>query len=60
MAAPTETEWEVGATWPFGTESAIDPRWYKGSAYDGCVALFLSWDTTILSRWAGGGFVITS
>jgi uncharacterized protein (TIGR02001 family) len=49
-AAPTETEWDVGATWYFGEESAIDLRWYEGSDYDGYVALFLSWDTTILSR----------
>lgn len=49
-AAPSESEWDVGATWYVGEESSLDLRWYEGSDYDGYLALFLSWDTTLLTR----------
>jgi uncharacterized protein (TIGR02001 family) len=47
--AGSETEWDLGATYYFGEETAIDARYYDGSEYvDGYFGLSLTWDSTLL------------
>jgi uncharacterized protein (TIGR02001 family) len=47
-AAGSETEWDLGATWALGEETAADLRYYDGSEYLGSyVGLSLTWDTTL-------------
>jgi uncharacterized protein (TIGR02001 family) len=47
--AGSETEWDLGATWAFGEETAADLRYYDGSEYDdGYLGLSVTWDTTLL------------
>jgi hypothetical protein len=47
--AGNEDEWEIGATYYIGDETAVDLRWYDGTEYvDGYVGLSLTWDTTLL------------
>jgi len=48
VGLPDESEWDIGATWNFTDEVALDLRWYEGSDYDGYAALYLSFDTTLL------------
>jgi hypothetical protein len=49
--AGSEQEWDIGASYFLGEETAVDLRWYDGSEYvDGYLGLSLTWDTTI----AGG------
>jgi uncharacterized protein (TIGR02001 family) len=49
--AGSETEWDLGATWSVGEETAFDLRYYDGSEYEtGYVGLNLTWDTTIFER----------
>lgn len=46
--ASNEEEWELGATYALGEESAVDLRWYDGSEYvESYVGLSLTWDTTL-------------
>lgn len=48
-AADNEEEWELGATYYLGEETAVDLRWYDGTEYvDGYVGLTLNWDTTLI------------
>lgn len=48
-AAPSEQEWDLGATYYIGEETAVDLRWYDGTEYvDGYVGLSLTWDSTLL------------
>ena len=48
-AAPSEQEWDLGATYYIGEETAVDARWYDGSEYvDGYFGLSLTWDTTLM------------
>jgi uncharacterized protein (TIGR02001 family) len=48
-SAPSEQEWDLGATWSLGDETAIDLRYYDGSDYAGSYfGLSLTWDTTLL------------
>lgn len=50
-AAADEQEWDLGATYALGEETAVDLRYYDGTDYvDGYLGLSLSWDTTLLSR----------
>jgi uncharacterized protein (TIGR02001 family) len=47
--AGSETEWDLGATYYVGDETAIDARYYDGSEYvDGYFGLSLTWDSTLL------------
>jgi uncharacterized protein (TIGR02001 family) len=47
--AGSETEWDLGATWALGDETAVDLRYYDGSEYLGSyVGLSLTWDSTLL------------
>ncbi|MGL4238014.1 hypothetical protein [Tabrizicola sp.] len=47
--AGSETEWDLGATYSLGEETAVDLRYYDGSEYeDSYLGLSLTWDTTIL------------
>jgi uncharacterized protein (TIGR02001 family) len=46
--APSEQEWEIGATYAITDEAAADLRWYDGSEYvEGYIGLSLSFDTTL-------------
>jgi hypothetical protein len=48
-AADNEAEWDLGATYSFGDETAVDVRWYDGTDYaNGYLGLSLTWDTTLL------------
>jgi Bacterial protein of unknown function (Gcw_chp) len=48
-AAPSEQEWDLGATYYIGEETAVDARYYDGSEYvDSYFGLSLTWDTTLL------------
>jgi hypothetical protein len=48
-SAPSEQEWDLGATWSLGEETAVDLRYYDGSEYvDSYFGLSLTWDTTLL------------
>ncbi len=48
-AAPTEQEWDLGATYSLGEKTAADLRWYDGSDYvDSYLGLSLTWDSTLL------------
>lgn len=48
-AAPSEQEWDLGATYYIGDETAVDLRWYDGTEYvDGYIGLSLTWDSTLL------------
>jgi uncharacterized protein (TIGR02001 family) len=47
--AGSESEWDAGATWYLGDETAADLRYYDGSEYlDGYFGLSLTWDSTLL------------
>ena len=47
----SEREWDLGMTYALGQTTAVDLRYYDGSAYaDGHFGLALSWDSTLLSR----------
>lgn len=47
--ASNEQEWDLGATYYVGEETAVDLRYYDGSEYLGSYfGLSLTWDTTIL------------
>jgi uncharacterized protein (TIGR02001 family) len=47
--APSEQEWDFGATYSFTDEASVDLRWYDGTEYvQGYVGLFLAFDTTLL------------
>jgi uncharacterized protein (TIGR02001 family) len=47
--AGSETEWDLGATYYVGDETAIDARYYDGSEYvEGYFGLSLTWDSTLL------------
>lgn len=51
QAASDEQEWDFGATYALGEETAVDLRYYDGTEYvDSYMGLSLTWDTTILSR----------
>jgi len=45
--APSEREWDFGAGYAITDETALDLRYYEGSAYDGYLALAASFDTTL-------------
>jgi uncharacterized protein (TIGR02001 family) len=45
--ASSEQEWDFGATYALTDEAALDLRYYDGSEYDGYMALYLSFDTTL-------------
>ena len=48
-AAPSEQEWDLGATYYISDETAVDLRYYDGSEYvDGYLGLSLTWDSTLL------------
>ena len=48
-SAGNEQEWDLGATYYIGEETAVDARWYDGSEYvDGYFGLSLTWDTTLM------------
>lgn len=48
-AAPSEREWDLGATYAFGEMTAVDFRYYDGSEYvDSYFGLSLTWDSTLL------------
>jgi uncharacterized protein (TIGR02001 family) len=48
-AAPSEQEWDLGATYYIGDETAVDLRYYDGSEYvDSYFGLSLAWDSTLL------------
>jgi uncharacterized protein (TIGR02001 family) len=42
-----ETEWDLGASYALGEETALDLRYYEGSEYDGYVGLSVTFDTTL-------------
>lgn len=47
----SEREWDLGLTYALGRTTAVDLRYYDGSAYaDSHFGLSLSWDSTLLSR----------
>jgi uncharacterized protein (TIGR02001 family) len=46
--APSEREWDFGAGYAITDTTALDLRWYDSTAYDGYLALALSFDTTLL------------
>lgn len=47
--AGSEEEWDLGATYSFGEETAVDLRYYDGSEYLGSyLGLSLTWDSTLL------------
>ncbi|WP_333816449.1 TorF family putative porin [Tabrizicola sp.] len=47
--APSETEWDIGATWALTDELGVDLRYYDGSEYLGSyIGVSLAWDTTLL------------
>ena len=49
--ASDEQEWDFGATYALGEETAVDVRYYDGTEYvDGYLGVSLTWDTTFLSR----------
>lgn len=45
--APRVREWDFGAGYALTDETALDLRWYDANAYDGYLALALSFDTTL-------------
>jgi uncharacterized protein (TIGR02001 family) len=48
-AASSEQEWDLGATYAIGEETAVDLRYYDGSEYvDSYFGLSLTWDSTLL------------
>lgn len=50
-SAPDEQEWDFGAGYALGDETAVDVRYYDGSEYvDPYFGVSLTWDTTLLSR----------
>ena len=44
----TEQEWDAGIIWGLSEQSALDVRYFDGSAQDGYLGLSLTFDTTIL------------
>lgn len=47
--ASNEQEWDLGATYYLGEETAVDLRYYDGSEYvDSYFGLSLTWDSTLL------------
>jgi uncharacterized protein (TIGR02001 family) len=49
--APSEREWDFGATWALNDETGVDLRYYDGSEYAGSyVGLSVAFDTTVFSR----------
>ena len=47
--ASNEQEWDLGATYYVGEETAMDLRYYDGSDYvDSYFGLSLTWDSTLL------------
>lgn len=49
VGASNEQEWDLGATYSVGEETAIDLRYYDGSEYvDSYFGLSLTWDSTLL------------
>jgi uncharacterized protein (TIGR02001 family) len=47
-AAPSEREWDVGASYAFTDEAAVDLRYYDGSEYtDSYFGLSVTYDTTV-------------
>ena len=47
-AAPSEQEWDVGASYAFTDEAAVDLRYYDGTEYtDSYFGLSVTYDTTI-------------
>ena len=47
--ASNEQEWDLGATYYVGEETAVDLRYYDGSEYvDSYFGLSLTWDSTLL------------
>jgi hypothetical protein len=48
--AANEQEWDFGAGYAVTGETALDLRWYDSTAYDGYLALAVSFDTTLFSR----------
>lgn len=47
--ASNEQEWDLGATYYVGEETAVDMRYYDGSEYvDSYFGLSLTWDSTLL------------
>lgn len=49
--ARDEREWDIGATFALGDETAVDLRYYDGTEYvDPYFGASLNWDTTFLSR----------
>jgi uncharacterized protein (TIGR02001 family) len=47
-AAPSEQEWDVGASYAFTDEAAVDVRYYDGTEYtDSYFGLSVTYDTTI-------------
>jgi hypothetical protein len=49
--ASSEQEWDFGAGYALGDETAVDVRYYDGTEYvDPYLGVSLTWDTTLLSR----------
>jgi hypothetical protein len=47
--ASDEQEWDIGATYYLGEETAVDFRYYDGTEYESSyLELNLSWDTTLV------------
>jgi hypothetical protein len=47
--AGSEEEWDLGATYYIGEETAVDFRYYDGTEYvDSYLGLSLTWDSTLL------------
>ncbi len=47
--ASNEQEWDLGATYYLGEETAVDLRYYDGSEYvDSYYGLSLTWDSTLM------------
>lgn len=47
--ASNEQEWDLGATYYLGEETAVDLRYYDGSEYvDSYFGLSLTWDSTLM------------
>lgn len=48
--ADAEREWDFGAAYAVTDATAVDLRWYDSTAYDGYLALAVSFDTTLLGN----------
>jgi hypothetical protein len=48
--APSEQEWDFGATYAITDETAVDVRYYDGSEYDSYLAVLFSFDTTLIGE----------